>query len=453
VNFPFDTWSTERIEVLRGPASVMYGEGAVGGAINVISKMPLMGSAQSGRDLARQQHDRRIAVDSGGPINKDVAYRITATGNMSDGWVDRDNTSNVALHAAVQIKQTEDVTWTISTDYGDRSPSRYFGTPLINGKLDPSLRFRNYNVGDSTIRYQDSWNQVKTEWQVADGISIRNTLYYLNSQRHWKDVENYNVQSATGLINRSDLSRDLPRPAADRRPLRRDVPRPCLGMVNEFVAGFDVNRIDFKHSNNSPYGGTSSVDAINFNPGLYFSPDPTVPGFSSVTNQYAPVRREPSVDHRATVLIAGVRQDEPTVKRTDYVNAANSFRGIFSSTSGAPVRSIHRSRIWPSTANIRSAADPVGGLISAEQPTRNSNWPPASRSRSASSNRSGAAAASGPGRLSDRQEQPADARSEPPDTGRAGRPAVFARHRGLGRRRARLWLARRCQHRVRAREI
>jgi iron complex outermembrane receptor protein len=40
LTFPFDTWSAQRIEVLRGPASVMYGEGAIGGAINVISKMP-----------------------------------------------------------------------------------------------------------------------------------------------------------------------------------------------------------------------------------------------------------------------------------------------------------------------------------------------------------------------------------------------------------------------------
>jgi iron complex outermembrane recepter protein len=41
LTFPFDSWSGQRIEVLRGPASVMYGEGAIGGAINVISKMPL----------------------------------------------------------------------------------------------------------------------------------------------------------------------------------------------------------------------------------------------------------------------------------------------------------------------------------------------------------------------------------------------------------------------------
>ena len=40
ITFPFDTWSAERIEVLRGPASVMYGEGAIGGVINVVPKKP-----------------------------------------------------------------------------------------------------------------------------------------------------------------------------------------------------------------------------------------------------------------------------------------------------------------------------------------------------------------------------------------------------------------------------
>ena len=173
VTFPFDTWSTERIEVLRGPASVMYGAGAVGGAINVVSKLPLWVPRNQAEVSLDSNMTRRIAVDSGGPVSKDVAYRITASGNMSDGWVDRDNTSNVALHAVVQIKQNEDITWTLSTDYGDRNPSRYFGTPLINGKLDEQLRFKNYNVGDSHIRYQDSWNQVKTEWQVADGSRSR----------------------------------------------------------------------------------------------------------------------------------------------------------------------------------------------------------------------------------------------------------------------------------------
>ncbi len=60
--------------------------------------------------------------------------------------------------------------------YADRKPSRYFGTPLINGRLDESLRFTNFNVGDSNIHYRDSWTRLKTEWDVNNDVSIHNVL-------------------------------------------------------------------------------------------------------------------------------------------------------------------------------------------------------------------------------------------------------------------------------------
>jgi len=365
VTFPFDTWSAERIEVLRGPASVMYGEGAIGGAINVISKMPSWIPRNQAEISLDTNMERRIAVDSAGPINKDVAYRLTATGNMSDGWVDRDNTSNVAIHAAVQIKQTEDLVWTLSTDYGDRKPSRYFGTPLINGQLDDRLRFKNYNVGDSTIRFQDSWNQVKTEWQVADGISIRNTLYYLYSKRHWKEAEIYTHNPATGLIDRGDYLEILHSQQQIGDRMDASFKGHVLGMANEFVAGFDVNRIDFKHTNNSPYGGSSSVDPFNFDPGLFISPDPTTPGFSSVATQYAFFAENRLAVTEQLSLIAGVRQDQPTVERTDLRNPANSYTKDYSATSwraGAVFTPIRDLAFY---GQYSTATDPIGGLLTA----------------------------------------------------------------------------------------
>ncbi len=84
LTFPLDSWSADRIEVLRGPASVMYGEGAIGGAINIIPKGPLPFTRNEAEVSFDTNRTRRIAVDSGGPINKDVAYRFVATGNLSD---------------------------------------------------------------------------------------------------------------------------------------------------------------------------------------------------------------------------------------------------------------------------------------------------------------------------------------------------------------------------------
>lgn len=364
VTFPFDTWSTERIEVLRGPASVMYGAGAVGGAINVVSKLPSWIPRNQAEMSLDSNMTRRIAVDSGGPVSKDVAYRITATGNMSDGWVDRDNTSNVALHAVVQVRQNEDVVWTLSTDYGDRNPSRYFGTPLINGRLDESLRFKNYNVSDSHIRYQDSWNQVKTAWQITDGISVQNTLYYLNSKRHWKDVESYAYNPATGLINRTSYIEIFHDQQQVGNRMDAKFRGHVLGMANEFLAGFDVNSINFTHTNNSPYGGSSSVNPYSFVPGVFNSPNPTIPGYGSVTNQYALFAENRLSVTEQLSLIAGIRQDEPTITRTDYVTPANSFEKSFSSTTwraGAVYTPVRDLAFY---AQYSTAVDPVGGLIS-----------------------------------------------------------------------------------------
>jgi iron complex outermembrane recepter protein len=364
LTFPFDTWSADRIEVLRGPASVMYGEGAIGGAINVIPKKPLTTARNEAEVSIDTNLTRRLAVDSGGPINKDFSYRFAAVGNMSDGWVDPDKTRNFALTAAVRWQQADNIAWTLSTDYGDRKPSRYFGTPLIGGRLDESLRFKNFNVGDSNIHYQDGWNELKTEWDINNNISVRNVFYYLNSHRHWKDVETYTWNPATKLVDRTsyiEIFHDQ-----DQVGNRTDVTfrGQFFGFKNEFVSGFDVNWIDFKHTNNSPFGGISSVNPYTiFNPGLFASPNPTVPAFHTVTNQHAFFAEDRFSVTEQWSIIGGVRYDQPTIERTDLQIAANSFEKSFNAPSWR-IGSVYNP--FPNFAiygQYSVAVDPVSNLI------------------------------------------------------------------------------------------
>jgi iron complex outermembrane receptor protein len=363
LTFPFDTWSAQRIEVLRGPASVMYGEGAIGGAINVISKMPLTVQRNEAEVSLDSNLTRRLAVDSGGPINKNVSYRVTAIGNMSDGWVDRDKTSNVAVSAAVRVQASETLAWTLSSDYGDRSPSRYFGTPVINGGIIESLRFKNYNVGDSNIRYRDSWNQLRTEWQVTDSITVHNALYYLNSQRHWRDVESYAWNPAKGMIDRSSYIEIFHNQQQLGDRMDATFRGHVLGLKNEFVAGFDVNRIDFTHTNNSPYSGTSSVNPWSFDPGVFLSPVPTVPSFNTVTNQYALFAEDRLWLTDQWTVIGGVRQDEPVINRTDLITPANGFVKSFSATSWRVGTVYNPVKDLALYGQYSTAVDPVGNLI------------------------------------------------------------------------------------------
>jgi iron complex outermembrane receptor protein len=363
LTFPYDTWSAQRIEVLRGPASVLYGEGAIGGAVNVISKQPLSKPYNDAEVSIDSNMTKRAAVDSGGPINKDISYRFTAVGDLSDGWVDRNKTSDVALSAAVKVKQSDTLSWTLSTDYGDRSPSRYFGTPLINGRIDNAIRFNNYNVNDSNIRYRDSWTQLKAEWEVADGITIHNNLYYLNSQRHWHDVEQYAYNLKTGLIDRSSYIEIFHDQQQIGNRMDATFRGHVFGLANEFVAGFDVNHIDFTHTNNSPYGGASSVNPYVFDPGYFNSPNATVPSFSSATRQYALFAEDRQSLTDNWTLIGGIRQDQPTIDYTNRLNAAGSFEKSFSATSWRVGTVYNPVKDLALYAQYSQAVDPVSNLI------------------------------------------------------------------------------------------
>jgi iron complex outermembrane receptor protein len=364
LTFPFDSWSAAKIEVLRGPASVMYGEGAIGGAVNVVPKKPLPVARNEAEVSFDTNMTRRLAIDSGGPVTKDVSYRFAATGNLSDEWVERNKTSNAALTAAVRVQASDTLAWTVSTDYGDRSPSRYFGTPLINGVVDESLRSRNFNVLDSNIRYRDSWNQFKTEWDVTDNVAVRNVLYYLNSQRHWKDVETYTWKATTRMVDRTSYIEIFHDQEQIGNRMDATFRGNILGLKNEFVAGFEVNRIDFKHTNNSPFGGISSVNPFAFfDPGVFSSPNPTVPAFSTVTDQYGIFAEDRLRVTDQWSIVGGVRSDQPTIHRTDLQIPANSFDKAFSALSwrvGTVYNPVPNLAIYGMYA---TAVDPVGNLI------------------------------------------------------------------------------------------
>lgn len=363
MTYPFDTWTAQRIEVLRGPASVMYGEGAIGGAINVISKKPSWLPHNEAEISLDTNLTRRLAVDSTGPINPNVSYRLAAIGNMSDGWVDRDRTSNVAVSGSVRVQAADNLAFTLSEDYGDRRPSRYFGTPLVNGRLDESLRFQNYNVGDASIRYRDNWTQLKTEWDVAEGVSVKNVTYYLSTHRHWKDVESYAFNPATGLINRSSYIEIFHDQEQLGNRFDTTFKGHIFGLANEIVTGFDVNRIAFTHTNNSPYAGASSVTPTNFDPGSFLGVSPTRPSFHTLTTQYGLFAENRLGLTDQLSLIGGARSDHPTVERTDFLSPSASFEKTYSAPSwraGLVYTPIKDLALY---GQYSSAVDPVTNLI------------------------------------------------------------------------------------------
>ncbi|CAO4176966.1 TonB-dependent receptor [Methylorubrum populi] len=364
ITYPFDTWNVDRIEVLRGPASVLYGDGAIGGVINVVPKKPVAVPINAARAALGSDGVKRLAIDSGGPIGENVFYRLNVSANQANGWLRQNGDfSNLAVSGAVLYQATPDLAFTLSHDYGYQEPLRYFGTPLIGGRIDPRTRFNNYNVDDSRIVFEDNWTQFKTEWTPTADITIRNTAYRLKSDRHWRNVETYTFVPSTGLIRRTNPIEIFHNQEQIGNRFDAAFKGEVFGFRNEFVAGFDVNHIKFSHTNNSPYRGETSVNPFVFSPGVFSSLDLTTLGYATSSDQYSLFAENRLVLTEQFSLIAGVRYDAPTVRRSDPRTPSAGFTKDFSALSyrfGAVYSPTPDSSLYASYA---TAVDPVNSLI------------------------------------------------------------------------------------------
>lgn len=364
VTFPFDTWSVERIEVLRGAASVMFGEGAIGAAVNIIPKKPTRSAVASEALIAvGSDQTRRVAFGSGGAIDEHWSFRLDASHKRSDGFMARGDSESLALGGAVRLDASPRLRFTLSHDTGHQQPERYFGVPLINGRLDERSRRQNYNVGDAILKYRDDWTRFDAEWKPDEQVTVRNQLYRLDSRRHWRNSESYSHDAASGRVNRGsylEIAHDQEQ-VGNRADL--SVRHALFGLPNHVSVGFDRNRIDFQHTNDLGNSRTSSVDPFAFDPGAYSSSVTFIPRFRTRTDSYAAFAEDRLVLNERWSLVGGLRWDHAELRRSDLVNPANSFfkKFVFTTWRAGAVYApdAHQSFY----GQVAHAADPLGSLI------------------------------------------------------------------------------------------
>ena len=320
VAFPFDPWMVERIEVLGGPASVLYGNGAIGGVVNVVPRRPNSSSSGTAIRVGGGSFNTwRGAVGTGGGIGADTSYRLDFSGNRSSGWLKDTYSDATAFSASVRHEFRPNLALTVSEDFGYQRPPEYFGAATIDGGVDAAYRDVNYNVTDAEISYRDSWTQARIEWQPWPNVSIRNGLRLLGANRHWRDVEEYVFTPGTNQVARDiyleAFSRlrqygDRTDVVVSSRPFDRN---------NTLSAGFDYNFVSFQNDYNLPFGGSSVTDLDNSTPGTFIELAPTVPQYRTHTHHTAFFAEDRFAVSSKVSLVGGVRVERYAVERRDLI--------------------------------------------------------------------------------------------------------------------------------------
>lgn len=370
LTFPADPWMAQSVEILRGPASVLYGEGAIGGAVNAVRRQPGDTLEFTGRAGVASFGTVNVAAGAGGPINDAVGFRVDASYRRSDGWMDRGDSSAIALSGAIRLRPASDLSITFSHDFSTQKPRTWFGVPLVNGALDTSIRRNNYNVTDARLRFRDNWSQAKVEWTPSEAVTIRSTFYHLWANKYWRNAESVSYVGASATtpahIRQSSFLELYHIQKQTGNRTTANLKQTFGSIENHLVVGFDVNRISYKNVSNAGNNATRLIDAIDPVPGTFIdqATAPTRARYTNNIDQFSIFAEDRLKFSERFSIVAGLRYDRPKITKTDHINAANDFTSTPDAVTwrvGAVYQPTPTLSLYGQYAN---AADPVGALVS-----------------------------------------------------------------------------------------
>lgn len=114
----FDSWALERIEVLKGPAAVLYGQVAPGGVINLASKLPQTRPQRMTRLYGGSYQERGGALDVGGKITGNpLIYRLVGLYRDTHTQVDDTRLKRYLISPSLSWKISDSSQWTLLAQF------------------------------------------------------------------------------------------------------------------------------------------------------------------------------------------------------------------------------------------------------------------------------------------------------------------------------------------------
>ena len=372
VTFPADTWTLERVEVLRGAGSVLNGVGALATTINYVPRSPTLGqNSFEALAAAGSFGMKRVALDGNASLNGQWAARADVAVTDGDGYVDRGDESRKVAAASLLFQPNTDFSMRFSFDYANLKPSRYWGTPLVNGQASEAERKNNYNFTDAHVQYSDIWARVHTEWKISPNLSFRNDTFAIKANREWQDLEEYYYNASTKLLDR--FSYLGIKHKQDQQGTRADLLFTGLlgGMQNKFDVGAEFNKVGLKYSDNFNTGGFDYADSVPvFGFPLVTRPAAafTQPDFKSDSDQYGLFFDDVLQVNQQLSLVLGGRFDSFDYHRVTLAQVTgrkqSEFDSSFSKFTWRAGLVYAVSDNFSLYAQTSTAADPVTSPIS-----------------------------------------------------------------------------------------
>jgi iron complex outermembrane receptor protein len=326
-----EPYGLERTEVFRGPTSILYGENAPGGLVNLVSKRPTE-TARGEARLSYGSHNRRqVALDVSGPLADDnrILGRVVVLGRNADTQVDSVPDDRLYIAPSMTLNFSEDTSLTLLSSYQRDRTKLLLGYPAAGTLLNNP----NGKIGKDQFNGNPNWDDFEREtWtlgyefkhQLNDTWQFRQNSRFMESRldRHETWPNNLNNAGFGTTLTSTAYDRD-------NKSMTYSLDNQIEGhftsgaLENTVLLGASYDRTSFNQDWAAGNGGTFNA----FNP-VFPSGDPrmiaTVQN-SQLDQQMYGVYGQLQSQYDNWIYLLGGRQD--------FVNS--QYRNRAGTTSGA----------------------------------------------------------------------------------------------------------------------
>lgn len=365
----------DRIEIVRGPGSVLYGSGQPSGTINVITKKPLATAMTTAGYQGGSYDFYRVTVDSTGPLmgNENVLYRITAAGQDSKSFRDFVFNDRGFISPVVTFNIDTDTSLTFEGEYMydarlmDRGVPALrvngVGTPVVGlvpisrflqDPLDKSQNWDGQIAAFLNHQFNDDW-AFQLKWcsnishEFRDNLDSRNVTftggqYIMQRSRVVQDIsdveDHYFIGNFTGAWDTNDW------------------------IHHQGVVGTELGYSDFgNRSASSPTSTSVATGGINiFNP-VYYVPRPNIGPYALTYTKNALYgvywQDLVSVGEKWKFMLGGRYDDSDRYNRTAAPNLRYQTSTAYTQRYGAVYQFVPETFAW--YGNYAESFNPLNG--------------------------------------------------------------------------------------------
>ena len=338
-----DTFNTDRVEVLKGSASMLFGKGSTGGVVNQVNKQPFLMDQNETNVTIGSGQMRRITGDFNKQTGESSAFRLNVMTHEADNWGAKADKKGVAGAYRTGIGERDEYSvglYHLETD----------GRPLYNhpwmidsgtstassnpsGVIVPVLNAKNYyGYSSDYLKTQTSYLTLGHTHRFNPDSALKTTVRYGHYERDLlaSAVRFTNATSLSSLNGNTSLSRSFKarRGESDVLQVQSDYNNnfEWMGRKHELIAGVDYTQDKALRNNSAatglPSAGPTTVGTPNDGVSITDNRQVTMNRFDA-ENLGLYTQDTISITQQFKVL-GGLRLDHFNAKYRDTIN--NSFQ-------------------------------------------------------------------------------------------------------------------------------